>query len=134
MNDRFDGAIRLGGRITAEQFAQCEALLDGCLEFAGELEEGSAFFHECNADDFKKLVKYCKDNGIPLCIMWDGSWNYPPKVDYWIDGNYKFFYTDNDGDIVVQVADLESHKRFMTIQEYVDSLGIPKFPEFEIAE
>ena len=130
--DRFSGTVLLGGKITEEQLADCETILE---DIDSDLDtDGLAYFQECTQDDFLSLVEYCKAHGIALAIQWDAKWEYNAQVEYWIDGKYKKFPTDSNGNIVVRVCDLGKHRTSMTMYEYIMSLDIPELPEFSIVE
>ncbi len=134
MSDRFNGSIALGGQLTREQYDRCSELAKDCFEFEGGFDEdGSARFYECRSENFKDLIEYCKANSIALCLYWDGDLGFDPIVQYWIAGHFHEYTTTSEGDIVVMVSELLQNPK-MTVEEYLETLGIPTFPTFSIAE
>jgi hypothetical protein len=136
MANRFSGDVMLGGQLTQAQFDKCMDMIEPCLE-EGLDEDGSGYFHDCTDEDFAEVANYCLEQKIAFCIQWEAKWEMNGYTEYWIDGKYKQFASDNYGNIVVSVNDLEAKAKEtpqMTIKQYVDALDIPEFPEFLIVE
>lgn len=132
MADRFSGTVFLGGKITQDQFDECKELLANCLD--DEIcEDGSSYFVECTTSDFVPVVEYCIENKIALCLHWEAKYGENSNLEYWIDGNYKLFMADIDGDVAIRLPDLQDYPG-MTIAEFIEKLDIPDFPNFELAE
>jgi hypothetical protein len=132
MSDRYYGTVYLGGKVTQEQFARCEELMEFCLD--SDLgEDGSGAFIECEASDFNDVAEYCMSNQIALSLHWGASGDQDSYVDYWVDGTKKTFAAAGDGDIAVRLAELQEHPE-MTIAEFIAKMDIPDFHAFEIVE
>lgn len=132
MADRFGGTVYLGGKITQEQFAKCKELLADCLDEEIN-DDGSSCFVECTTSDFVPVVEYCIAHNIALCLHWEAKYGENSNLEYWIDGNYKLFMADIDGDVAIRLPDLQDYPG-MTIAEFIEKLDIPDFPNFELAE
>lgn len=134
MGNRFYGNITIGGQVTKEQLKALIALVDTLLEMDGTLEKnGQASFHECNSEDFADLIQYVEEQKIALQLYWDAGHECDAHCEVWLNGKYKQFNTDGEGNIVVRVSDLEEHEN-MFICDFIKSLDIPDFPAFELIE
>lgn len=133
MANRFNGFIAFGGKLTREQITKCSSVLDLSIGYELNEHEGKAEFNDCAGDDFNDIVKYCEEQKIAVMVQWYGTADQGAQCEYWVDGKYKQFETDASDRIVVTVADLEEHPH-QFVADFVDSLGIPKFPEFSIVE
>lgn len=132
MADRYFGSVYLGGRVTREQFNECVELLE-CCTWEGTDEDGLTLFQECRADDFDPIVEYCENNQIPLSIHWEGLSGEDSQVSYFVGGTRKHYTANARGDVVVDLQDLLKHPS-MSVEDYVASLEIPEFPDFEIID
>ncbi len=132
MADRFSGSIYVGGRITEKMFSDLEDLLNPLLE--GELDyDGYGCFYDCTSSDFDEVIKHCNDNQIALMIQWDAKYEYDAYVTYYMNGKESSYRSNNGGDILVAVSDLEEHP-CMFICDYIKKLEIPNFPNLEIID
>jgi hypothetical protein len=138
MADRYYGTLAIGGPVTPGQFAQCNLLVDDCLEYnEGIGENGWAYFRECTSENFKGLIEYCVAERIALSIQWDADHGCDAIVQYWLDGQLSEFTTDSNGNVVVLTDELfakSKEKPELTITEYLETLGLPTFPDFSIVE
>ena len=130
MADRFSGTISIGGKLTAEQEKTLREHLVGLVE-DDDLE--ISYFSECAYDGATELVEYCKSQNIPLAIQWDAKWEFGSFIEYWVDGNYKQYDCDVEGNIVVSVAYLQDRVD-RSVAAVIDGLEIPEFPALELEE
>lgn len=133
MADRFSGTVAFGGKLTREQVTKCSELLDLSVGYELSDNNGMADFNECTSEDFADVIRHCKEHKIALMIQWEGKAEYGSQCEYWIDGKYQQFDTNTSGSIVVTVEDLEVSP-YKLLCDFIESLGIPKFPEFSIGE
>jgi hypothetical protein len=132
MADRFCGTVYLGGILTQAQFKHCKKLLKVCLE--NELDDdGSGAFVDCVESDFQDIIKYCTTNGIALSLHWNAKWEQEASVEYWVDGVYKQYFADGDGEIAVRLSELQKHQD-MTVKAFIEKLELPHFPNLEIGK
>lgn len=129
MADRFSGDVMIGGKISGTVFVSIKDMLDFLEDDLDD--DGTGVFCECTGSDFTDLRAYCKEKGVALAIYWDAKWEYGATVEFHIDGKEYNFDTDSNGRIVITVDELESNKH-LSIQQFIDSLEIPEFPELEV--
>lgn len=132
MSDRFYGKVMISGKITALQLEVVHGMLDELnCDF---VEDGSWWsFSECDESDFYDLINYCVLHMIPVMIHWEPRYENNGYMEYYIDGKYRAFDSLADGRVCIAVEELQDHPE-KTVEEFIQMLNIPDFPDFEVTD